>query len=451
MAAIGALVGTRMEDGVLQRSASETALNMDSLVKPLVQELASGHMLSQKAQDGLAALLTGNALGRDVVGIKIWSPSGMVVYGTQPDIIGRTYPMSKNRRQAFAGAVVAEFDDLIDAENEYERSFNTPLLEVYAPIRESGSNRIIAIAEFYEIADNLQLKLRNVRLSIWTAVGTLTVTMITVVTGMILKLKRRALEQRVAELSRLLAENRELQVRIRKAHLLTADINEMFLRRVSADLHDAPAQLLGFVLLRLDSLRPQKDKADQLGRGAKVRRHVSRARSADGSGEFEVIRGALVETLNEIRTISEGLAPPELADVSLAKALEMAATHHAKRTQTDVECNITGLPEGTDPALKICLYRFTQEGLNNAFRHAGGCGQQLHARCNNGLLEVIISDDGAGPAHGVPQSRSTALGLRGLRARIESIGGEFDFRLEAGQGARLTARFHLANTGLSHA
>ena len=26
----------------------------------------------------------------------------------------------------------------------------------------------------------------------------------------------------------------------------------------------------------------------------------------------------------------------------------------------------------SDPSLKICLYRFAQEGLNNAFRHAEG-------------------------------------------------------------------------------
>ena len=47
-----------------------------------------------------------------------------------------------------------------------------------------------------------------------------------------------------------------------------------------------------------------------------------------------------------------------------------------------------------DASLKVCLYRFAQEGLNNAFRHAGGRGQALSARCDGDLLEVVVTDDG---------------------------------------------------------
>jgi len=445
MAAIGGLVGKRLEEGIMQSAASETVLNMDNFIKPLVQDIAHQMTLPKAAQEALTAVLLGRTLGRNVAAIKIWSPSGTIVYSNRPEIIGRTYPMFRNLQQAFDGRVIAEFDDLTDDENEFERSLGEALLEIYAPLRETSTNRIIAVAEFYEIRDSLRIQLRNVRLQTWAVIGSLTIAMIAALSGIMVKHKRQALEKRVAELSRLLAENQELQSRIRNAHHRMTEINEMFLRRVSAELHDAPAQLIGFALLRLDALRPLQDlRADPL-----LQQDYGRANG--GRDEVEIIRNALAESLNEIRNISAGLAPPELVDVSLSEALELAAFRHAERTGAEVDCRIERLPERVDPSLKMSLYRFAQEGLNNAFRHAGGRGQALHARCDDGLLEVTISDDGTDRTESSQRTGSAGLGLAGLRGRIESIGGAFDFHSQPGSGARLTARFNLAKVELINA
>jgi len=444
MTMIGVWIGTRVEDGVLQHAAGEAVLNMDHFIKPLIQDLARDAKLPEAAQQALSAVLTGKTLGREVATIKIWSPIGTIAYSNRHEIIGRTYPIFNNLRQALDGQVVAQFDDLTDPENEYERTLGAALLEIYAPIREQGTNRIIAVAEFYEIRDHLQIELWNTRLQTWAVMGSLTVAMIASLSGIMIKQRRQALEKRVVELSHLLAENHELQSTIQNAHHRLAEINELFLRRVSAELHDAPAQLIGFALLRLDALRPPTDRplpTDDQASG----------RQPPGTSEFEMIRNALTESLQEIRAISAGLAPPELADVSLARALEMAAGRHAHRTGTTVRCDITRLPDDVDPLLKICLYRFTQEGLNNAMRHAGGRGQALYAHCEDGLLEVAISDDG-GPstATGRPPG-SGGLGLRGLQGRVESLGGVFEFRPQPGRGMQLTARFNLARVELLHA
>jgi signal transduction histidine kinase len=445
MAVIGVWVGNRMQEGILQRAASETVLNMDSFIKPLVQSLAREATLPEAAQEALSAILMGHALGRDVAAIKIWSPAGTIVYSNRQEIVGRTYPIFNDLRQAFNGQVVAQFDDLDDDENEFERTLGEMLLEVYAPVRESGTNRIIAVAEFYEIRDSLRIELRSMRLQTWAVAGSLTIAMIASLSCIMIKQKRQELEKRVAELSRLLADNKHLQCRIQDAQQRMAEINELFLRRVGAELHDAPAQLIGFALLRLDALRPLQDKCLQSGRRAYEQQ------PAEGPSEFEKIRNALAESLNEIRTISAGLAPPELADISLAGALTMAATRHAGRTGTTVSCDIAHLPDSVDPSLKVCLYRFAQEGLNNAFRHAGGRGQALRAYCDEGLLELLISDDGAAANDSRPPIGSSGLGLAGLQGRIESLGGVFEFQAPPGQGARLTARFNLARVEFLHA
>ena len=102
------------------------------------------------------------------------------------------------------------------------------------------------------------------------------------------------------------------------------------------------------------------------------------------------------------------------------------------------------IPDSADPSLTVCLYRFAQEGLNNAFRHAGGRGQAIHAHCRDELLEVVVSDDGSASGDTRKPSQSDCLGLAGPRGRIESLGGELDFRMQPGKGTRLTARFALA-------
>jgi hypothetical protein len=85
------------------------------------------------------------ALGADVAAIKIWLPNGTIAYSDRPEQIGRTYPLFDNLRRAFNGQVVAQFDDLGDDENEYERSLGLELLEIYAPVRESGTNRTLRL------------------------------------------------------------------------------------------------------------------------------------------------------------------------------------------------------------------------------------------------------------------------------------------------------------------
>jgi signal transduction histidine kinase len=433
MALLGAWVSNRAEEGVLQRQASETVLAMDSFIKPLVQDLAQGPVLPDAALDALSAMVRKKALGADVAALKIWLPNGTIAYSNRPEQIGRTYPLFANLRRAFNGQVVAQFDDLTDDENEYERSLGLKLLEIYAPVRESGTNQIIAVAEFYEIHENLRSLLWGMRLQAYAVVGLLALAMIACVSWVMSKQRRQSLEKQITELSQLLAYNNELRGKIQHAHHRMAEINELFLRRVSAELHDAPAQLIGFALLRLDALRP-----------------LACQRPLNNCNDLETIRNALGEALNEIRNISAGLAAPELADLSLVQALEMAATRHAGRTGTAVNCDIAHIPYPIDPSLKVCLYRFAQEGLNNAFRHADGHGQALRARCDDGLLEVMVSDEG--PVSGIRQpSESGGLGLAGLRGRIESLGGVFEFQPRPHRGTRLTVSFNLANVEPAHA
>jgi signal transduction histidine kinase len=347
-----------------------------------------------------------------------------------------TFGTTPNLKRAWAGEVTAEFDALEHEEDAAERAAGIPLLEMYSPIRENGTGRIIAVAEFYETAEALKSNLFWANLKSWLVVGTVTLTMFGLLSGIVLRGSRtidrqhHALEQRVGELSRLLEQNVELRDRVQRASRRTAEINEKYLRRIGADIHDGPAQLLALAALRLDALYPLLANSPS---------------SPSGRSDIDIVRESLADALTDIRAICTGLTLPELDDLSPARLLRNAANAHERRTKTTVEVDIQSAPDDLDKSMKICLYRFVQESLSNAFRHAGGAGQRLTCRIDGETLEVVASDTGPG----FDPSRKTeglhgGLGLPGLRERIESLGGSLLIVSAPGQGTQLVLRYSMS-------
>lgn len=433
MTVFGVWVSSRIEKGVLQNTATGVALYINSFVEPHVQELGKATSLAPESQRALDSLLRDTPLGRKVVAIKIWLPDGTVVYSNEKDAVGRRFPMTDRLKAALKGEISAEFNALDDEENELERKMGVPLFEIYTPIMSRSTERVIAVAEFYEEARGLQDELRKARLQSWYIVALVTLAMLSVLFGIVrngshtIVEQERALRDRIDELSSLLAQNESLHQRIDEIHRRSVEFNDLFLRRIGSELHDGPAQLISLALLRLDALHP---------------RTKSNVGADAPTDDFERIRSALIDTLAEIRNMSAGLTLPELDGITPAEALSLAARIHERRTGTTVACDLTALPPTLSNPLKACLYRFAQEALNNAFRHGGGLGQAVRGSVEDGVLKVEVSDGGPGF---VPDNErhmnENRLGLTGMRDRVASLGGSLEIRSRPGEGTQLTARF----------
>ncbi len=434
MVIMGIWVTQRIEDGVTRNTAASTALYMESFVAPLIGELAHSDILTPQTREALDDLLKDNELGRRIISFKIWKENGLIAYSSRADIIGKRFPTTPNLRAAWTGEVTAEFDTLEDEEDALERVRGIPLLEMYSPIREPHTGRIIAVAEFYEGAEALKHNLFIANLQSWLVVAIVTLAMLGTLSDIVLrgsrtiKQQRKALEERVQELSSLLAQNEQLRTTLKRASQRTTEINESYLRRISADLHDGPAQLLSLGLLRLDALEPLFDQTHE---------------GPQDRSEIQVVRGALTDAITEIRDICAGLTLPILDDMAPDKLLTSAANAHMRRTRSEVDIDIQSFPPTLTKSLKICIYRFVQETLSNAYRHADGLGQKLSCRYDNGLLEVAVSDTGPGfelfPADG----QGTGLGLPGLHERIESLGGQLQIHSRPGKGSLIVLLYRI--------
>lgn len=438
MSIVGAWTSGRIESGVTQNTAVSTALYFESFIAPVVQDLAASDLLPLQKQQLLGKLIADTPLSQRVVSFKIWRQGGVIAYATQPELIGKTFPESPKLRQAWTGHVAAGLDHLNEEENKLERAEGIPLLEVYVPIRQEHSDRIIAVAEFYERADQLKRDIFSAKLEGWLIIGGIAVAAVSALFGIVgrasgtIEQQKRELQDKITELQALLTQNQDLRARVERSSQRALEVNEQHLRRLSAELHDGPAQLLGLALLRLDSLD---------------RKPASPARTPQNGNDGETIRTALRDALNEIRNISVGLSLPSLDRLSMGETLQAAVRDHTRRTGTAVETNISADSAAVHP-IKTAAFRFVQEALNNATRHAGAAEQKVRAYRDNGFVVIEVSDQGEGFDPDGPR-RDDQLGLIGMRERIESVGGAFAINSTTGGGSCLKARLPL-HAGETH-
>ena len=423
MLVIGSWVSREIQTTVTQNTAASTALYMDSVIAPHLQELKVDDTLSADSEASLDTLFRDSTLGKKISSTKIWNQGGLIAYSSRKSIIGERFPVTSSLTKAWSGVISAEFDSLENEEDAIEKTVGIPFLEIYSPIRRQPTGEIIAVAEFYANADTLKKDLFRAQLNTWVVVGIVTLSMIGLLAGIVLKGSRTIENQRLS-LQERINQLSSLRDRIENSSRLSTELNERFLRRVGSDLHDGPAQLIGLALLRLDSIK--SSVADEV--------------SAE-SEDIEVVRGALNDALGEIRNVSAGLTLPELETQSLENGLSRIVSMHEQRTDTTVLKEFEDLPEDVSNSIKISLYRLVQEGLNNAYRHAGDTRAKVTAKYKDETLDITVSDEGSGFDLDTKKDGDAGLGLPGLRERIESIGGSFAVETGPGQGTTLTARF----------
>jgi signal transduction histidine kinase len=433
MLAIGAWVAEKIETSVIFNTAVSTALYIDSFVAPHVQELATQDRLSQASQASLNNHLNDTVIGNRIASFKIWKPGGLIAYSSRKSIIGKVFPETEHLKQAWAGSITAEFDSLVDEEDAEERAAGEPYLEMYSPVREELTGRIIAVAEFYEKAELFQQVLFRAKLESWLLVMLVTIVMLSLL-FVIVRRGSRTIENQESALKKRILELSDLRNRLKNASRKSTELNERFLRRVGSDLHDGPAQLLGLALLRLDAIKQLVMAVPQI--------------PSSESEDLEIVQGALNDALTEIRNNSAGLVLPGLDGLTLTEILSKVASNHEHRTRTSISLNLVTLPTYIGKSTQICLYRLVQEGLNNAGRHAPDAACSISTRYTDDIIEVEVSDTGSGFEPSIIANSSSGLGLPGLRERIESVGGQFEIHSTNGQRTRLIARFSVADLEL---
>jgi signal transduction histidine kinase len=408
----GSVLAQHIQDLFANKTAANTALYMDSVVEPLVQELVAQSSLSEQHRAALERLMSPASSGKPVIAFRIWVHD-RIVFSSRGELVGREFSPSHSRARAFQGEVVANLD-LDGDDDDDERALQVPILEIYAPVRQTGTNKIIALAETSELAVDL---VREIHAAQYTSYAVLTSGAI----GLILVLfsLTGGLQRQIGELAQQRVQDKLLNRRICRANRRVLEINEKNLRRVGEELYAGPLQLVAFAQLRLDALREAPDKIGE---------------------EVEAISAALKQCMTQIREVSTGLTPSDLRALSLAKVIGTAICLHEARTASTVSCEFRDLPQEAPFTLKSCLYQFIEQTLGNIFRHSAASAKvHVCAKCEGDRLDVELI------CRLQPQGSQLAdaieTGGEGVRHRIEALGGMLSAQSHSDQHVSLVASF----------
>lgn len=432
MAMAGVLISNVVSKVTIENTASSTALFLNSLVSPVVQDLAKDDALPADKVNQLDSLLGEEAFSSRFPHLEIWRADGLVVYSKSADLIGRKFAPPEGVLAALAGDVSARYADLSAAEHAI-RDFSKTYLEIYVPIREHLSGRIIAVAEIHEVLGLLEQELGSVQRQTWLAIIGSTALIMLGLFGIVyrgnkvIEAQKADLRERLDQIEDVSRQNRQLGQKVQQASSRVTELNERFLRSIGADLHDGPAQLISFAALKVDQVRRA-------------------AKAAIRTAELQMTASALADALDDIRSISRGLMLPEIENLQLQDVIRRVALIHERRTNTSVRVDCPVIAQPFSHAIKICVYRFVQEGLNNAFRHAGGEGQQVKCNFENSQLVVVVEDNGCSDPD-MQASSEAGMGLAGLRDRVESLGGTFSIHREPGAKTRIEMSVFIMGTG----
>jgi signal transduction histidine kinase len=122
-------------------------------------------------------------------------------------------------------------------------------------------------------------------------------------------------------------------------------------------------------------------------------------------------------------------------------------SHYAREyfQETGVECELD-MPAESPPyplssQLRHHLLLAVHEAFTNMLKHSGASRGKIRVVCDDGKLEVVVSDNGHGFAQHSTEANGAGNGLRNMRQRLTDIGGDCLVRSVPGEGT--TIRFIL--------
>jgi len=145
----------------------------------------------------------------------------------------------------------------------------------------------------------------------------------------------------------------------------------------------------------------------------------------------------------QIRDLALLLRPSMLDDLGLTAAIRWLVREVSRRTGLAIEISDDEISEDLPEGLSLCLYRLTQEALQNAVRHAQARTVYVELRRFRDRLLLSVRDDGTWFEQSRASSRATGHGR--TEERLRQVGGALRITSRRGTDATVSAEIPLAS------
>jgi signal transduction histidine kinase len=198
--------------------------------------------------------------------------------------------------------------------------------------------------------------------------------------------------------------------------------------RIARELHDTLLQSFHGLLLRFQAAH-----------------NLLPGRAVDARQVLEAAIDNAAQAITEARDAVQDLRSSTIVTNDLAKAIEVlggelrAHGRAANGGSTDFSVHVEGTPLDFNPILRDDIYRIAGEALRNAFHHARARRIEVEIWYAERHFRVRVRDDGIGIDASVlsQEGHPGHFGLRGMRERSKSIGGQLEVWSEHGAGTEM--------------
>ena len=163
---------------------------------------------------------------------------------------------------------------------------------------------------------------------------------------------------------------------------------------------------------------------------------------ADIRNELAQVSMRVAELGAELQRVSHELHPVLLEQLGLEGAIRAYGTELSKARRLDVGIQVRAVPDQLPADVALCLYRVTQEALNNVVRHSGAQSATVSLAAVHEEIALHITDSGVGFDQRSAAVKTT-LGLRRMRERVRLVNGHIRVHSVEGQGTCIEVRVPL--------
>ena len=189
--------------------------------------------------------------------------------------------------------------------------------------------------------------------------------------------------------------------------------------RIARELHDTLAHTLSSTSVQLEAIKALFDK--------------------DPSEATKMLDSTLENTkngLHETRRALADLRSSELESFGLTQSIRNMVQSAAERAGFETEFHLERDLDVLPDAITHCIYRSVQEAVENTIRHANAKNVIVRLQRNNDqTIALTIQDDGRG--FEMQSIHQDHLGIKGMKERVEMLGGQFLIDSNKEKGTRI--------------
>jgi signal transduction histidine kinase len=188
---------------------------------------------------------------------------------------------------------------------------------------------------------------------------------------------------------------------------------ELERQRLGRELHTGVGQLLAAIRMQLEVIAAQLPEPPVV-----VLQSLGR------------ISTLAADALEQVRTISKRLHPPEWQRLTLEAALRQLWENSGIPERFEATLEVHPLPADPELEIKVLLYRAAQEAISNLMRHARATCITITLEPKGSEVALTIQDNGVGfdvaALLAAPASLAAGIGLRSIRDQAAAVGGKME-------------------------